>query len=72
MASSKFNTWFTTTKLTEARVDTLKKEDLDTEEALQLLLPTDLIHKQGQKHIFWINITNWPETNQLPFCEYDR
>ena len=27
MASFKFNTWFTTTKLTEASVDTLKKED---------------------------------------------
>ena len=45
MASFKFNTWFTTTKLTEASVDTLKKEDLDTEEALQLLTPTELIHK---------------------------
>ena len=44
MASFKFNTWFTTTKLTEASVDTLKKEE-DTEEALQLLTPTDLIHK---------------------------
>ena len=45
MASFKFNTWFTTTKLREASVDTLKKEDLDTVEALQLLTPTDLIHK---------------------------
>ena len=42
MASFNFDTWCTATKLTETSVDILKKEDLDTEEALQLLTPTDL------------------------------
>ena len=42
MASFNFDTWWTATKLTETSVDILKKEDLDTEEALQLLTPTDL------------------------------
>ena len=42
MASFNVETWCTTTKLTETSVDTLKKEDLDTEEALKLLTPTDL------------------------------
>ena len=42
MASFNFETWCTATKLTETSVDILKKEDLDTEEALQLLTPTDL------------------------------
>ena len=37
MASFKFDTWCTTTKLIEASVDTLQNEDLDTEEALQFL-----------------------------------
>ena len=30
MASFRFDTWCTTTSLSEASVDTLKKEDLDT------------------------------------------
>ena len=42
MASFNFDTWCTATKLTETSVDILKKEDLDTEEALQLLTLTDL------------------------------
>ena len=42
MASFNFDTWCTATKLTETSVDYLKKEDLDTEEALQLLTSTDL------------------------------
>ena len=42
MASFNFDTWCTATKLTETSVDILKKEDLDTEEALQLLTSTDL------------------------------
>ena len=42
MASFNFDTWCTATKLTETSVDILKKEDLDTEEALQLLTPMDL------------------------------
>ena len=42
MASFNFDTWCTATKLTETSVDILNKEDLDTEEALQLLTPTDL------------------------------
>ena len=42
MASFNFDTWCTATKLTETSVDILKKEDLDTEEALQLLTPSDL------------------------------
>ena len=42
MASFNLDTWCTATKLTETSVDILKKEDLVTEEALQLLTPTDL------------------------------
>ena len=42
MANFNFDTWCTATKLTETSVDILKKEDLDTEEALQLLTLTDL------------------------------
>ena len=42
MASFNFDTWCMTTKLTETSVDTLKTEDLHTEEALKLLTPTDL------------------------------
>ena len=42
MASFNLDTWCTVTKLTERSVDILKKEDLDTKEALQLLNPTDL------------------------------
>ena len=42
MASFNLDTWCTATKLTETSVDILKKEDLDTEEALQLLTPMDL------------------------------
>ena len=42
MASFNFDTWCTATKLTETSVDILKKEDLNTEEALQLLTSTDL------------------------------
>ena len=42
LASFNFDTWCTATKLTETSVDYLKKEDLDTEEALQLLTSTDL------------------------------
>ena len=41
MASFNFDTWCTATKLTETSVDILK-EDLDTEETLQLLTPMDL------------------------------
>ena len=42
MASFNLDTWCTVTKLTETSVDILKKEDLDTKEALQPLNPTDL------------------------------
>ena len=42
MASFNLDTWCTATKLKETSVDILKKEDLDTEEALQPLTPTDL------------------------------
>ena len=42
MASFNLDTWCAATKLTETSVDILKKEDLVTEEALQLLTPTDL------------------------------
>ena len=42
MASFNFDMWWTATKLTEASVDILKKEDLDTKKALQLLTPMNL------------------------------
>ena len=42
MASFNLDTLCTATKLKETSVDILKKEDLDTEEALQPLTPTDL------------------------------
>ena len=42
MASFNLDTWCTATKVTETSVDILKKEDLVTEEALQLLTPTGL------------------------------
>ena len=42
MESFYFSTWCTATKLTDTSVDILKKEDLDTAEALQLLTRTDL------------------------------
>ena len=53
MVSFNFDAWCTATKLRETSVDILKKEDLDTEEALQLLAPTDLEKlglSIGQKH----------------------
>ena len=42
MASFNFDMWWTATKLTEASVDILKKEDLDTKKALQLFTPMNL------------------------------
>ena len=47
MASFNFDTWCTATKLTETSVDILKKEDLDTEEALQQKLGLSI----GQKRV---------------------
>ena len=54
-ASVNFGTWCTATALTETSVNILKKEDLDTQEALQLLTPTDLEKlglSIGQKRVF--------------------
>ena len=42
MASFNFDMWWTATKLKETSVDILKKEDLDTKKALQLLTPMNL------------------------------
>ena len=42
MASFNFDMWCTATKLTETSLDILKKEDLDTKKALQLLTPMNL------------------------------
>ena len=71
MASFKLDTWCTVTKLTETSVDILKKEDLVTEEALQLLTPTGLEKlglSIGQNSTgFWARLGNlrWKRSNFL-------
>ena len=70
MASFNFDTWCTATKLTETSVDILKKEDLDTEEALQLLTPTDLEKlglSIGQKRVLEAALKKWrKDVNEKP------
>ena len=70
MASFNFDTWCTATKLTETSVDILKKEDLNTEEALQLLTLMDLENlglSMGQKCVLEAALKKWQkDVNEIP------
>ena len=75
MASFDFESWCKTTQLKEATVETLKKEDLDSEEALKLLTPKDvegLGLSVGQKRVLESAVRNLRQETKVQTEQRDN
>ena len=75
MASFYFESRCKTTKLKEATVETLKKEDLDSEEALKLLTPKDVEElglSLGQKRVLESAVRNLRQETKVQTEQRDN
>ena len=73
MSTFDFNSWYETNQLKEATIEVLKKEDLDSEEALKLLTSNDsesLGLSVGQKRIFEAALRKLKQTDGLAHLDH--